>query len=300
MSQHLDLDTLSAALDGEADETAVHLGACRPCRARLAELQSAREAVAQPVPPPPDAVRERAIAQALAVADEWGVASTAQPAAAPSSTPDDPPPDRRQAAVVDSPGPAATPSRWRWVAGGSAAAAVLILVVAISALVAGGSRHDSQTALSTGSVPERNGAGSAGAGSAGAGSAAGDEAVVDGGDLGDVASIDALRARVPARQRAASASNAAPAAPAPALSASPPPADAGGPVPRQVGTRVCEMEARAARPGLGVVVYAATARFQGVGAVVLGFGATPGAPPETVLVLAPQEGCRLLGETTPS
>jgi hypothetical protein len=69
------------------------------------------------------------------------------------------------------------------------------------------------------------------------------------------------------------------------------------PVPRQVGTRPCEEQARTARPQVGALVYVATARFAGTPAVVLGFGSTPASPPATVLVLA-ESGCRLLAETS--
>ncbi|MGH9280444.1 MAG: hypothetical protein ACRD12_20410, partial [Acidimicrobiales bacterium] len=65
---------------------------------------------------------------------------------------------------------------------------------------------------------------------------------------------------------------------------------------RQVGTRVCEVEARTARPQLGPVAYAANLRFQGTPAVALVFTSAAG-PPSTLLVLAPQEGCRILAES---
>ena len=69
-------------------------------------------------------------------------------------------------------------------------------------------------------------------------------------------------------------------------------------VPSQVGTRVCEEQIRTARPELGVVTYAATLRYAGNPAIVLGFQAKGVPPPTQLLVLAPEQGCRVLAETT--
>jgi hypothetical protein len=125
-------------------------------------------------------------------------------------------------------------------------------------------------------------------------SAPGGATVTEGGDLGDVAGLDVLRSRtapVTAQAPAAARANAGSATSGAAESAGVPPQ------PVQVGTRACEIEARAARPQVGVVVYAATLRYQGAPAVVLGFSPAAGTPPTVLLVLS-QPGCRLLGETT--
>ena len=88
--------------------------------------------------------------------------------------------------------------------------------------------------------------------------------------LGDAATL-AARARPVLTQRQASPASTE-SAPAAGLSAG----DSGAapPVtPKVVGTRPCEMEVRAARPGLGTVVYFATGQVAGVPVVVLGFAA---------------------------
>lgn len=67
---HLDDEAFSGLLDGGGDAVhdAAHLAVCPACRARLAALRAAVEALATPPPPPPQAVRERHLAAALAVA----------------------------------------------------------------------------------------------------------------------------------------------------------------------------------------------------------------------------------------
>lgn len=269
MTDHPDFEALSAVLDGEPEDS--HVAACAVCRGRLAELRLARDAVAQPVPPAAAEVRERAIARALAAAEP------AAPAPDPVVSP------------IRAPAPDPTGRRW-WL--GGSAAAVLVVVVGAMALLGtlGGSSSDETASV---------GAGADATAESATGFAAND-AVVDAGDLGDVASVEALRAKAAtARATTTFGPSAGPAA------AEAPPAggntlaDTAVPAPRQVGTRVCEVEARTARPSLGAVVYAANLRFQGTPAVALGFAATPSAPPETLLVLAPQQGCRILAETTP-
>jgi hypothetical protein len=177
---------------------------------------------------------------------------------------------------------------------------VLVLVVGIVALVGRGSSSNQNTALSA-QAPSASGSAPVAAGAAGASgaekSSAGSDGVVDAGNLGDVADVNALRSRVNAGVTAAASAAAPAAAPGIGNDAVVGPT---APVPRQVGTRVCEVEARTARPQLGVVVYSATARFAGIPAQVLGFGVTPGARPMELLVLAPQDGCRILAETTTS
>jgi hypothetical protein len=72
---HLDDETLSAALDGDEQAAAAHLAACAACRERLDALRRAAAAVGAPVPPVPTLVRERHIAAALA---EAGTAAPAR------------------------------------------------------------------------------------------------------------------------------------------------------------------------------------------------------------------------------
>lgn len=83
---HLDDDTLSAHLDGEDIDPAAgaHLDRCAECRARLGALGGAAAAIGAAVPPVATAVREAAVARALAAADDtprsrwpvlWGAAA---------------------------------------------------------------------------------------------------------------------------------------------------------------------------------------------------------------------------------
>jgi hypothetical protein len=177
---------------------------------------------------------------------------------------------------------------------------VLVLVVGIVALVGRGSSSNQNTALSA-KAPSASASAPVAAGAAGPSGAekfsTGSDGVVDAGDLGTVADVAALRSLVAAGVTAAATAAPSAARPASGNDAVLAPTV---PVPRQVGTRVCEVEARTARPQLGVVVYSATARFAGTAAQVLGFGPTPGARPTELLVLAPQDGCRILAETTVS
>jgi hypothetical protein len=272
---HPAVEALSEWIDGAApqpDAVGAHVAACELCQGRLAELRRGRDAVARPVPPLATARRDEAIARALAAVDAWGQTEPAP--ATPSALPAPLAPSRS--------------ARSRWWLGGSAAAAVVLLVVAAAALFGRGTGSSTNTALK---------AGPAASTVSGARGAAADSSV-SGGDLGDVPNVDVLRARVAAstvtREQAP-------------LAAAPNPAAAGGqaasgapPVPNVVGTRVCEEQARALHPELGPVVYAASLRFAGTSAVALGFASTPSAPPSTLLVLAPQEGCRLLAATSAS
>jgi hypothetical protein len=282
-TEHPDLEALSEWLDRDVvagpDAVGKHVQACAACAGRLGDLRRGRDAVARAVPPLATARREEAIARALAAADEPARAEAAA-VPAPAPAPAGPPP---VGPAVGSPRAGRFRSRF-WLAGSAAAAAVLVLVVASVALLSRGTTTTSHnTALS-----DRPSEGAKALAPAAGG--AGDTAV-SGGDLGDVPTVDVLRARVATGVAAGGAqSRAAPNAPAPN----------NAPVPNVVGTRVCEEQARATRPQLGPVVYAANLRFQGTDAVVLGFAATPSAPPATLLVLAPQEGCRLLAEVTPS
>jgi hypothetical protein len=102
--------------------------------------------------------------------------------------------------------------------------------------------------------------------------------VVDGGDLRDLNDDAALRAKVE-----------------PVLATS-----ASAPRSTQSAT-TCEGETRALQPGTEVLVYRATATWQGTPAVVLGFspvGApatnSPGRRPPTRVYVVARSGCRLL------
>jgi hypothetical protein len=296
MSDHPDLEALSAALDGQDVAAAAHARGCPACRAQLAELGAVQQAVGSPLPPPARAVMDEAIARAVAAAEGWDTAAEESSAApTPAVTPGRggeettwPPP--RRASTADA---QARERRWRVWMTGSAAAAMLAVVVVTALLVSGRSRPGDDTALSAG-PPDKVGEAAPGAApeALSPGGVAGTEApgvVVQ--ELGDVADVSTLRSRASAF--AGSATSAASSA-----SAQPAVTDSAARAPRVVGTRVCEAEARGLRPELGVVVYVANLRFQGTNAVALGFAAAPGAAPVTLLVLAPGESCRVLAETT--
>lgn len=71
---HLDDDTISAALDGDAigDASRVHLDECATCRARLDAFRRVATTVGTPVPPPSAVARDAAIAAALAASIAGG------------------------------------------------------------------------------------------------------------------------------------------------------------------------------------------------------------------------------------
>jgi hypothetical protein len=62
MTDHPDLEALSAHLDGEDAGVAAHLDQCPACREELAALEQVRAAVGAPPPPAPAAARDRAVA----------------------------------------------------------------------------------------------------------------------------------------------------------------------------------------------------------------------------------------------
>lgn len=294
MTDHPDLEALSASLDGEGDGAVTgHIAACPRCRGTRARLEAARHAVAQPVLPASDVVREEAISAALAAAGSWGRDEEPAPVAAPTPAPAPP-----AAAPVHR---VSVPPPRRWWMGGAAAAAVVAVVVGAAALIGQQPSGNSNTALS-GSPPaaERAVDGAAGgsgdSGGGGAGSAPLAPTAAGGLDLGDVASVEALKARLATAQGSAAAAfggsvNAQTAGP-------PTTVVPGAPVGREVGTFVCEVEARSARPQVGQVVTSANLRYQGVPAVALQFSPTVQDPVVRLLVLAPGQGCRLLAETT--
>jgi hypothetical protein len=177
--------------------------------------------------------------------------------------------------------------------GGSAVAAVLALVVGAMALLNHDSHQSTGTALSAG-PPAAESAGDSAAGAAPKG--AGAAAVT--GDLGEVADANALRSRVAASANPLAAPQAV-SGDATARASSGAATNAlAAPVPSQVGTRVCEEQIRSARPELGAVTYAANLRYAGTPAIVLGFQAKGVPPPTQLLVLAPEQGCRLLAEVS--
>lgn len=290
MTEHPDLEALSASLDGEAlsESAATHVETCAACRDRLAEMRAVQLAVSRP--PEPGAapeVRDRSIARALEVTGEWetavapGVGAAPEPASAPPPPPvwpPGPPPARKeQAERRDA-------QRW-WLTGSAAAALVLLVALTAGLLSRGTGGGGDDTALSGGPSDRAVQGESAQVPPSGA------EAVVDGGDLGDISDVATLRARV---------GQPVSAQPAPAAGGSAgATADRASPTARIVGTRVCEFEARAVRPQVGLVVYAANVRYRGTAAVVLGFADQAGTPPVTLLVLAPGENCRLLAESSP-
>jgi hypothetical protein len=105
-------------------------------------------------------------------------------------------------------------------------------------------------------------------------------------DLGDVPDAATLLSRArPALSARGASAGAGGATVAPAS-----PGAAAAPAPAIVGTRPCEEQARARQPSLGAVVYFATARRQGVPAVVLGFSTGPD-PAQVTLLLLAQDGC---------
>jgi hypothetical protein len=301
MTDHPDLDVLSAWLDGEepggqTPDVAAHVPVCPQCQSRLARLRAVREAVAGPVERPVAEEVDLAIARALVAADDWVVPAQAPPSPhAPEDTAWPPPgPAGRAgpAAPLESAGSAGRRGdRWRlWLAGSAAAAVAAVAVLAAVLLGSGTSKQGTDTALSAGPPESSAQAGAPAPAPALAGGA--EEVVVQ--ELGDVSDVASLADRA-AAAREAPFSAASPPVPGPSTAAT---SDTAGPVPRAVGTRVCEVEARTARPQLGIVVFAANLRFRGTPAVALGFAGSPAGSPVTLLVLAPGEGCRVLAETT--
>ena len=319
-SGHPDFEALSAHVDGEAPEVAAHVAGCAECRTKLKWLRTAIALVATPVPPADASVREQVLARAgdafdrrpAVVADAAGrepaagvspLATSASDRAAAAEAPG----GRRSESAGPPPAPvpigAGRRARARggsglWVGLGSVAAVIVAVLVGMSAL-GGGSGDDGNT-VAAGPAPERNSTGTASDSAAGAsiGDAATDNSAesaggLDGGDLGQIGDAATLVAKAaPALAQSRSPLSAPQSGPAPAgLTADAPPI-----TPKVVGTRPCEMEARAARPGLGTVVYFATGQVDGVPVMVLGF--QPGLPPAdvTLLALAQQEGCRIVLE----
>jgi hypothetical protein len=281
MSDHPDLEALSAWLDGQPDASSVapHVDSCRGCQSRVAELRAVQAAVGAPVPPVASDFRDAALARALAAADQPETEAPAPAELHSLGTAG----TRRRRQTTSARGREGR--RWWLVpAAASAAAAVLAAaVVGTVSLLGRGPADDSPTALSTG-PSDRPSAESA---------APGGTEPVHGGDLGDMAEVATVRERAQARTAAAASGRALT-----ALDSGAPAPESTAPVPRIIGTRVCEVEARTARPDVGVLVYVANLRYRGTPAVALGFADQPAAPPIRLLVLAPAEGCRVLAEST--
>lgn len=285
MTEHADLEALSAFLDGEAPEWASHVAACPRCQGAVESLRAVAAAVGAPVEPAPVPVREAAVAAALDVGRGVGAA----PEPAPATPLARRPPDRRWNVVM------------------SIAAVLLVGVLGISALVALNTGSSDQTTVAgpaLESAPtERSFAGGSAADSSSSAPA------VPPTDLGDIPDAAALRARaLPGASVAtgqasggtgASAVSGANSGAATGTEAPVPPSTALGdrsPAPNVVGTRPCEEQARGREPALGPVVFYATARHRGAPAVVLGFSTRPSPAPVTLLLLA-QDGCAELLRT---
>lgn len=289
MTQHADLEALSAFVDGEAPEWAGHVETCASCRATVDQLRGVSAALRAPVEPPDPRVRDAAIGAALELG---GVA-------------------RHQ-------GAARVPARRRrvsWQLTLAAAAAVIFGVAGLGTLLTQTSSDDgattvagpafestpTPTAPATAPVPGLGGSGGAGGSSVGGGAAsssansgaastagAADAAGPPVADLGDVPDAATLQARArPAISTSSATSNATG-----GRSTAP-----GAPV--VTGTRPCEEQARTREPALGRVVYFATASQGSVPAYVLGFSTGPAGSPITLVLLA-QNGCgELLRATGP-
>ena len=278
MTSHPGFEDLSAYHDGEAPEWASHVAACRECRARLDELAALSAAVARP-PEGPLAADDPV---ARAVAAGGTVAPSAEDAGEPAATPMAPvaPVAGHLPSAPSALPEPAHPGRGRWLAWVTAASAAAVLVLVVGVLAVLNRSDGDRTTGSALTESERSTPGSEasptdpGADMATDAPAPGPApaSAAAGGDLGEVGDAQTLLARV-----------------GPSLGASREAAAA----PRIVGTYPCESEARASAPGLGPVVYHATARVQGTPAVVLGFSPPGQAAPVTIQARA-QVGCRLL------
>ena len=247
-SDHASFEALSAYLDGEAPELAAHVDGCTRCQETLARLREVVAAVGRPVPGPPAASVDRAVARALEVPPASGAATGAATGAA---------------AVEPNDRPVRQPWRARpvlvGVASGSIAALVLAVVAAFA--VIGRSGNDRQTDTALASRPEA--AQDRATAAAGSGP---QPAPVAGGQLGEVGDGVGLAARLQGRIPGTAGYTPR------AMAASPQEAEAGQNPPAPVP---CEAAARAGDPALGPVVYVAEGFREGRPVVVLGFGGTP-------------------------
>lgn len=291
MSEHADLEALSAFVDGEAPEWAGHVAGCDECRAAAEGLRTVAAAVGAPIEPAAEADRERAVAAALGRLDR------------PATGAEDPRLARRRQRRT-----------WNPAAVASVAALLLVGILGLSALVTMNSGPSSDESTAAGTAPESAARDLAGGS---ADSAAPTVPPTDLGDVPDAATLQA-RARATAVSSAGStvsggaggaatstgnsgASSATSAGSAGNSGAAGPPqpevtanvtggANLRAAAPSVVGPRPCEEQARGREPVLGEVVYYATARQGPRQAVVLGFSTGPSPSPVTLLMLA-QEGC---------
>ncbi len=258
MSEHADFEALSAYVDGEAPEWAAHVAGCPACAATVDQLRAVSAAVGAPVEPVTAAARDAAVAAAL---DGGRVASEPAPVRA-----------RPPAAAQLRPR-----RRGGWLLG--AAAAVVAVVLGAAALLHGTGRSTERTTIA-GPAFESNPTSGARSSAADSGAAIAPAPAADLGEIPDAATLRA-RAGIAVAPKVPPVTGGAAAAPS-QLGLAPNAAGQGSPP--------CEAQARARQPSLGQIVYFATARRQGVPAVVLGF--SNGSDPSgfTLLLLA-QDGC---------
>jgi hypothetical protein len=263
-------EQLSALLDDDVEAGVdAHIDACDSCRARLAALRRAADAVAAPVTPRNALDRERDIAFAIAAAAERPVEPVRPPTAI------GPPAHRRR------------PPAWLL----PAAAAIVALVLAVPLIASMGSGGSSKksasvtTAVTAGAETAAPKAPLESNGSAGdvarSATAAGGGAI----DLGDVNNVTDLQHRVSSQLQSLSAPVAGPS------SAS------GANAKKSTATRAsgCEAPAEAAGGTQRPLVYQATLRWQGRPAMAFGF--RQGAGPLTVVVVA-ADSCAVLTTTS--
>jgi hypothetical protein len=291
VDDHPSFEDLSAYHDGEAPEWAAHVAACKVCQQTVAALSALTAAVAEPPSAAAgasllgsDAMGDDPVARAVASAS--GGLDSDDARAAPSPSPATAPP------------PSPSPSRGRWLVAAAGAAAVVMVVVGLTVVLRRSNEPDSTTTAA--GRPQRSELNAPESAVGGPGPAADSAATaVVGGDLGEIGDAATLLAKVApvlssGRSAAGEGGAGVPAAP-PVRSSVPGVVDV--PEPRVVGTRPCEIEARAGQPALGDVVYVATARSAEAPAVVLGFAPASGAGPVTVAMLTTSD-CRLLFRAT--
>ena len=259
MSEHGDVEALSAYVDGEAPEWGDHVAGCAQCAATVEALRAVSDAVGAPVEPADPALRELALGAALT------------------------PPEPAPATVVPLRRRPSLPARWVV----PAVAAMVLVVAGISAVLTVADRSSTRVNATAAGPAADSAKSNESLAQAPAPGSLGLAAPTT--DLGDVADAATLLARarpgLAAAPRAATSSGAASAA-----TAAPASPGATIPAPAVAGTRPCEEQARARQPSLGPVVYFATARRNGAPAVVLGFSTGPDPSQVTLLMLA-QDGC---------
>ena len=267
MSEHADLEALSAYVDGEATEWADHVASCAACGASAEELRAVSAAVGVPVEAPDPSVREAALGAALGDVDRRHAAERTR--------------SRRRS--------------YQWQLTVAAVAAMLVVAVGFTALLSRSSSD--RTTTVAGPAPESVTRDQTLSDSSAAAS-------LPPSDLGEVPDAATLRARalpgVPSSAGVGAATSGSASGGAGGSATNPgnvptPTSPVGGqrsaaPAPGVVGTRPCEEQARAREPGLRELVYFATARRGQVPAVVLGFSTGPAPAPVTLLMLA-QDGC---------